>query len=83
MSGSYRNSQRLTVKAMDFRFGMNGKLSGFEVGGFNALQAKAHLNAAADGDGGTTRWIWVGGVIALITVLIVVGDSCDNEKIGC
>ena len=62
---------------------MNGKLSGFDVGGFNALQDKKRLNAAADGDGGTTRWIWVVGGIALIAVLIAVVFSCDNDSIDC
>ena len=50
MPGSYRNSTRPTVYMMDLRFGMDGKLSGFDVGGFNAFQAKTFLNAAEDED---------------------------------
>ncbi len=86
MSGSYRNSQRLTVKAMDLRFGMNGKLSGFDVGGFNAFQAKTLLNAAADEDEGVPNWVWwaigVPVVIAGI-VLMTVAVSCDDDPYSC
>ncbi len=83
LARSYQISTNLTVDVMDLRFGMSGKLSGFDVGGFNALQAKTRLNAAADGDGGTTRWIWVVGGIALIAALIAADYSCDNDSIDC
>ena len=82
MSGSYRNSQRLTVKAMDLRFGMNGKFSGFDVGGFNAFQAKTLLNAAADEDEGVPNWVWLAiGVPVVIAgiVLMTVAVSCDDD----
>ena len=76
MSGSYRNSQRLTVRAMDLRFGMNGKLSGFDVGGFNALRLKTALNAAADEDTDTNEQcpLCVAGLfIGVFTLIVVVG----------
>ena len=76
MSGSYRNSSRLTVDMMDLRFGMNGKLSGFELGGFNAFQAKTLLNAAADEDTDTNEQcpLCVAGLfIGVFTLIVVVG----------
>jgi hypothetical protein len=84
MSGSYRNSQRLTVNAMDLRFAMNGKLSGFDIGGFNAFQAKALLNAADDGDRGgfCSRNLVVciagGTVVVLVVVVAVAAASYDS-----
>ena len=82
LSGSYRNSSSITVDVMDLRFGMNGKLSGFDVGGFNAFQAKKLLNAADNGDGGIPNYVWVIGGIVLIPALVAVA-SCDKDKIGC
>ena len=85
MSGSYRNSQRLTVNAMDLRFAMNGKLSGFDIGGFNAFRAKALLNAADDGVGGPPTWLWFAlGGAAVVGVLVIVAvnkrDDCRNRE---
>jgi hypothetical protein len=39
--GPYSSSTSTTFNLMDLRFGMNGKLSGFDVGGLTALGAKA------------------------------------------
>jgi hypothetical protein len=81
VSGPYQVSQRLTVKAMDLRFGLDGKLSRFDFGGFDAFQAKTLLNAADDGSGGTPTWVWlaVGGV-ALVVVVVAVAASQES---GC
>jgi hypothetical protein len=38
---------------MGLRFGMNGKLSGFDVGGLDALGAKARLSTVTDASSGT------------------------------
>ena len=92
LSGSYRNSTNLTVDVMDLRFGMNGKLSGFELGGFNAFQAKTLLNAADNGDGGTPTWVWLalGGAVAVGIVAVWVSSwetKCtsgrDGPEISC
>jgi hypothetical protein len=45
--GPYSTST--TFDLMGWRFGMNGKLSGFEVGGLDTLGAKARLNTVTDG----------------------------------
>ena len=42
--GLYSSSTSTTFNLMDLRFGINGKLSGFDVGGLTALGAKAPLN---------------------------------------
>nr|TFG55509.1 MAG: hypothetical protein E4H34_00335 [Hyphomicrobiales bacterium] len=82
MSGSYQISQRLTVNAMDLRFSMDGKLSGFDVGGFNAFQANTRLSAADNGDGGIPTWAWVTlGVVAVVGVALVVAKN--NEPNLC
>jgi hypothetical protein len=47
------HSTSTTFDLMDLRFGMNGKLSGFDVGGLNALGAKARLNTVTGGDSST------------------------------
>ena len=83
MSGSYRTSTNLTVDMMDLRFGMNGKLNGFDVGGFNAFQAKTLLNAADNGDGGnsTTRWLAYGAVVVVLVGIgvLVFGVGADTS----
>jgi hypothetical protein len=80
LSGSYRNSTNLTVDVMNLRFGMDGKLSGFDVGGFNAFQAKRLLNAADDGSGGTPTWVWVAlGGVALVVVVVAVAASQEPK----
>jgi hypothetical protein len=45
-------STSTTFDLMGLRFGMNGQLSGFNVGGLDALGAKARLNAVTDGSSG-------------------------------
>ena len=40
----YSSSTSTTFNLMDLRFGMNGKLSGIDVGGLTTLGAKAPLN---------------------------------------
>ena len=84
MSGSYRNSQHLTVNAVDLRFGMNGQLSGFDVGGFNALQAKTRLSAADNGDGGTPTWVWLalGGAVVVGGIILAAG-AFKTERREC
>ena len=80
LSGSYRKSSNLTVDVMDLRFGMDGKLSGFDVDGFNAFQAKTLLNAADDGSGGTPTWVWLAlGGVALVVVVVAVAASQDPK----
>jgi len=84
LSGSYRNSTNLTVDMMDLRFGMNGKLSGFDVGGFNAFQAKTLLNAADEGDGGTPNWVWwaIGGAV-VVGVLAILAAAAKCKQFDC
>ena len=79
-SGSYRNSSSITVDVMDLRFGMNGKLSGFDVGGLNALQAKTLLNAADNEDEEALHWAWwaIG-----VPVLVVGGLYLIDEFLAC
>jgi hypothetical protein len=84
--GPYRDSQHLDVGVLDLRFGMNGKLAGFDVGGFDALGFKTRLNATDDGGGGgVPTWIWiVGGVVAGLGVTVlaikVASDKCDGWR---
>ena len=86
LSGSYRNSTNLTVDVMDLRLGMNGKLSGFDVGGLNALQAKTLLNAADNEDEEALHWAWwaIGVPVVLVGgILIAAALECAEDVSVC
>jgi hypothetical protein len=78
--GPHRNSQYLDVGVLDMRFGMNGKLAGFDVGGFDTLGFKTRLNAADDGGGGVPTWVWLVGGVAVGLGVVVLAVKISSEK---
>ena len=80
LPGSFANSAKFTVDAMDLRMGLDGRVNAFRLGGLDSLHLQQRLSAVDDG--GTPRWVWVavGGVVVLVVLAAVVGAEVKSRN---